>query len=536
MIGFEVCRHIAVTVCIVLASSQSPILSEFESFHVSDEWILEEVGEIGTKLGYLSPGTANRTSIVIDSADLPHIAFQNVETGEINYAHRDLTGNWSIETVVSASTKGSFVSLALDSNDRPVLCYFNLTIPGLSCAFWDILGWRYEVVDASRYSGAYVSLALDTQDRVHLAYEGNDNDLKYAWWDGSSWNTTVLRTRAEGSVIWVSMDLDSGDSPHIAVTSFLPERGLWYYKWNQTRWDKEAVDPSTRPGAIFSMAVDASDLPHLVYGDTWEQIPRYAYNDGTSWQFRHIGFEAKSLVGSFTLDSNESPHVAYEDYDNWDLRYSFLDRGSWKKEIVDSEGLVGFEPSIALDSNDNPSISYLDLTDWVLMYATKKKEIDANIDIDPDTLNLNSRGKWITCYIELPLRYGPRDINASTILLNDALMPELDPKYGFVESEDSYIVDHDGDGILERMVKFDRSEVQELLSPGESVSLTITGRLFDGTKFEGTDEIRVVDPPQLFSWKYREENPGISREVDFLFPEALYESTPFFHLNPLCLR
>ena len=115
-----------------------------------------------------------------------------------------------------------------------------------------------------------------------------------------------------------------------------------------------------------------------------------------------------------------------------------------------------------------------------------------SLDIDPNTLNLKSKGKFITAYIELE-GADVRDINASSILLNDALSPILDTKYGFVTSEDSYIVDNDQDGIMERMVKFDRNEVQRLLAPSEEVVLTISGSLFDGTEFEGSDTIRLID-------------------------------------------
>lgn len=128
-----------------------------------------------------------------------------------------------------------------------------------------------------------------------------------------------------------------------------------------------------------------------------------------------------------------------------------------------------------------------------LHLATSVGVLYATVDCDPDTLNLDSKGKWITCYIELPQGHDPRNINASTILLNDVIPPELDESYGLVKSESSYIMDHDGDGNEERMVKFDRSQVQSILEVGNSVELTITGMLFDGTAFEGSDSIRVIE-------------------------------------------
>ncbi len=128
--------------------------------------------------------------------------------------------------------------------------------------------------------------------------------------------------------------------------------------------------------------------------------------------------------------------------------------------------------------------------------------IPATIDFDPDTLNLNSGGKWVTVYIEMAEGpqgqvYDVAEIDASTILLNGEIAPVLDPRYGFVKSEESYIMDHDGDGILERMVKFDRAAVQEILSVGDEVTITITGKVSynEGlAHFEGSDIVRVIKP------------------------------------------
>lgn len=121
--------------------------------------------------------------------------------------------------------------------------------------------------------------------------------------------------------------------------------------------------------------------------------------------------------------------------------------------------------------------------------------VKATLDINPDTLNLKSQGQWITAYIQIPEGFNPEYIDATTVLLNETIQPVLDPKYGFVTNPIEYLVDHNEDGMLERMVKFDRAMVESFIYDQgvtyDEVSLTITGELFDGTPFEGTDVIFV---------------------------------------------
>jgi hypothetical protein len=182
--------------------------------------------------------------------------------------------------------------------------------------------------------------------------------------------------------------------------------------------------------------------------------------------------------------------------------------------IVDSRDIVDEQPSIALDSESIPHIAYYDGRHDDLLYATKaSRNISASIDIDPDTLNLKSKGKFITAYIELE-GADVRDIDASSIRLNDIVSPLLDERYGFVASEDSYIVDHDEDGVPERMVKFWRSDVQKVLDVGSMVTITLSGHLDDDTPFKGTDEIRVIVPSEL-NW------PNLA-VIDAGFPADLW--------------
>jgi hypothetical protein len=77
----------------------------------------------------------------------------------------------------------------------------------------------------------------------------------------------------------------------------------------------------------------------------------------------------------------------------------------------------------------------------------KAPAVTASIDIDPDTLNLRSKGKWVTAYIELPEGYNVNDINVSSVMLNDTIPAQLRP---------TAISNYDNDTISDLMVKFDR--------------------------------------------------------------------------------
>ncbi len=151
---------------------------------------------------------------------------------------------------------------------------------------------------------------------------------------------------------------------------------------------------------------------------------------------------------------------------------------------------------------------------------------EPTMDIDPDTLNLKSKGRWITAYIELYDGRDVRDIDIGTILLNGAIPAERWP---------TAVGDQDEDGVPDLMVKFNRSRVQEYVEgldipPGEAgrfgyyVTLTVTGLFNDGTTLECSDTIRVlvvermsVEPSPFLLKAYDGVN---TRDPDPIQPEA----------------
>jgi probable HAF family extracellular repeat protein len=110
--------------------------------------------------------------------------------------------------------------------------------------------------------------------------------------------------------------------------------------------------------------------------------------------------------------------------------------------------------------------------------------IRAKVFILPRVLNLQSCGKWITCYIQLPKGCKVTDINPASILLEDEIKAQrtMIPRW-----------------CQTMIVKFSRSEVEDIVSPGWN-RLTVSGKLTNGRTFEGTDTIRVIGRPKYKWW------------------------------------
>jgi hypothetical protein len=102
----------------------------------------------------------------------------------------------------------------------------------------------------------------------------------------------------------------------------------------------------------------------------------------------------------------------------------------------------------------------------------------AQINIDPDTLNKKSKGKWVTAYIELPVGNDVNDIDVNTVELSYNNM-KISADRGDVQ------------GNL-YMAKFSRSALIDILNGiNGNIELKVSGKVANKS-FEGTYTIRVI--------------------------------------------
>ncbi len=117
--------------------------------------------------------------------------------------------------------------------------------------------------------------------------------------------------------------------------------------------------------------------------------------------------------------------------------------------------------------------------------------LPATVDIDPDTLNPESEGYFVTAYVELPEPWDVADIDVSTVRL--AVQGEAATVSA--ENHPTELGDHDGDGIADAMVKFHRQAALGLFEGTFGpVTTRVTGQIGNRT-FQGTCTVNVLDPP-----------------------------------------
>ncbi len=272
---------------------------------------------------------AGYTSIALDSGDNPRISYEDGNNEELNYASWN-GSSWDIAVVDAGDSYVAVSSsLCLDSANSPTIAYSYgwLTWANLMYARY-VSGWLISTVDATDGMGWWVSMALNSDDKPNISYhDSNNRDLMYAILGPEFWTITTVDVSGEvGSNN--SIAVDSNDRPHISYSGVIgSEPALKYAFYNGSSWVTLVVDNNGICGmALTSIALDSNDNPHISYYNATTESLRYAHYNGSAWEISTVDTgDGAGRCSSIALDSNDQPHISYKkgDLNSVDLMYAY---------------------------------------------------------------------------------------------------------------------------------------------------------------------------------------------------------------------
>ncbi len=459
-------------------------------------WTVEPVAFFG---GSSEPG------IALDSHGTPHVLY--CPPGDVRYASRNATG-WSNEHIVFTPFGGICGDLAMGPGDMP-----HVTTPWATAYGGQLYGTRANGTwDLAVYPGGLLGAVNSRGEPQVVTYWSpapGQFSFRYLTLANGTWVhgdvETFAATGAFGSA-WASLTLDAADQPRVLYYDDI--RGDVRYAFrNDTGWHVEVVQHTGAlniVGREGSLALDSDGNAHAAYtvrtGSQAAEV-RYGVRGASGWTITVASEPAPALGGGgfapvlgtygsvvmltyAFVEQIDPANIVYSE----DLRFATLTPSGWGREtVVDGyfdgrtrEGIIPQFPSMAIDKCGNPHLAFYrgSNTDSGVYYATKGGPCDTRsvrLNLDPDTLNLKSRGKWVTAYVEVE-NGSVADIDARSLRLNGVA-----PAWTRVW-DDTLVA------------KFDRTKFAATVQPGEKVLVALTGHWKDGGTFTATDTIRVISP------------------------------------------
>jgi len=336
------------------------------------DWLIETVDE-----GPSYSRVGKWCSIALDSQAHPHISYHQPNQDNLRYAHRD-AGTWSVQIVDTNYTTGEYTSITLDSNDHPHISYYATSYwrdpdnaytsmaRKLRYASWDGSSWNRQTLDeTSANTGEWTSIAIDGDDRPHISYD-RAGGLGYARWDGACWHYQSLG----GGGQYTSIALDGVDQPHISWGQRSGNYDVKYVFLDNGTWTTQGVLSHAEPGPTTSLALDSNDVPHVVFYRWREDELVYAVWENGAWSMETVDNDGVGSWCAIAVDDNDVPHVSYYNEALGDLMYARRAGASWSTETVDSLSDVGQYSSIGVDQWGHVHIAYYDSLNGDLKYAT----------------------------------------------------------------------------------------------------------------------------------------------------------------------
>lgn len=347
-------------------------------------------GWVNTGIRYTADLGPN-SSLAIGAYNAPNILYFNDIGDQLKLVTS--LGYYRGWTQLVATGGGSHNSIQLAKNGEPRIAYYDFVNYNLIYAYPSSGTWKFMTVDSTDDVGMYPSLAMDDFDRVYISYyDATYKQLKFAYWNDSSWVVQVVATSVSADLgMYNSLTLSKNTSNCYALMNTGVCPMISYYDATTKvlkhaflssigAWVSQTVDspPSGSAhgvGKYSSIDIDYTGQLHISYYDENNGWLKHATGTkgASQWSWTTEVVDNAGKVGEYTsliVDKTNNIHVSYYDVTNGALKYAKRVGFTWSKETVDDTANTGVGTSIALFTDNSPAISYFDVTNGAIMFTT----------------------------------------------------------------------------------------------------------------------------------------------------------------------
>lgn len=296
----------------------------FPRLQINEAVALAEVRFHPASSGGMIGENGNANDIVIDRDGVLHFAWYDSGSQRLNYSTRSASKTWSAVQIVDNSSDivGQYISLAIDSNGKPGIAYFNGTKGDLQYARPSGTRWTSQTVDLKQSVGLYPSLQFDQNNSPAIAYyQKTKGDLRLARLNDEIWTIRDIDTNN-----------DSGRSPSLAI----------------------------KKDGLLAVAYENSSTGRLKYANQ--------YNN-SGWTTSTVDQTKGASFISLQIDRYNRPNVSYYDASPANLKYALLKGSKWVKNTVVADGTVGLYSQLALNPAGESTMLFYNRTDNALQFA-----------------------------------------------------------------------------------------------------------------------------------------------------------------------
>jgi subtilisin family serine protease len=288
---------------------------------------------------------AGASDIAYDDQGVLHLVYYDRAEQSIAYATKNTDGLWSRTKIVdtSGANVGAYVSIAIDSTGKPGIAYFDETNADLKYAHFNGSSWDVRALDRNKSVGQFASLVYDQDgDPVVAYYRKSGGDLKLQTIDQSG--------------NWTRIDIDTtgdvGQWANVAVT-------------------------------------ETAGVVAIAYNDATNGNLKYArYLDG-QWTLMTVDDLSGGVAYVDLNIHNEQAFITYQDLTNGDLKFAVRADGLWHPETVYTPGNTGQFSSLVFDSNNTAHIVFFSKSKNLLYEAAGNRG-------SWNVRKLGSGGSWLS--------------------------------------------------------------------------------------------------------------------------------------------